>query len=735
MRTGKWIAVTLGVVITGLGVGLAQEKKQPLHPLVKSAPRESTVGSNQESGTTKRRGGLTIQGQHQSGPDKATQALQRYIRQRNRTTANAKKAPATSQPQRMPTTGLPAARRTSTLQPAPRPPQDKSREVIHAEYRDDPLSNQNKIQQIDGSSDDASPFEKAARPDAVPVPIKLIDDTSDQQTITPAPTNVAPSAPIRVIPESPTPKATAPTRTIPTRTIPSTTAPTRTTPTRTKQTQTKQTQTKQAPAPTTPVEIAPRKPTRTARLTIQKATRPTPAKTTKIGPQTPMVTIEWVKDGDIHVGQECAFRLMVKNNGRTDASQIEVEAQFPNTVRLTSTTPKPNVMDDTIIWKFARLAPGAEQEIKIRMIPSQRGELATNAQVRFTGTAVGVFQVEEPLLQVVVQGPQEALVGEPAAHLITVSNPGTGIARNVKIEALIPNGLEHARGERLLMDIGSLTPGESRRVRLSLVAIGGGKHQLLVKAAGDANLAQSASSTINVIAPSLQLAVKGPGLRYLGRSAAFTFTVTNDGTIPSNNVRTKYKLPAGFRLLRADRGGKLDQVSRTIDWFVGSLDAGKSASMTVHLATEKLGAYTHHAVAVSEHGAKSAAQLDTRIEGSASLVLEIGDEDDPVEVGAQTSYQIRVRNAGTKAANKVSVSCEMTSGVEFVSADGPVDFSAENGLLVFKSLPTLAPGKAAVFQVTVRGVDPGNHRFRARLASDSIKEPLIFEELTTFYSE
>ncbi|MEO1995144.1 MAG: hypothetical protein ABGZ17_07710, partial [Planctomycetaceae bacterium] len=206
-------------------------------------------------------------------------------------------------------------------------------------------------------------------------------------------------------------------------------------------------------------------------------------------------------------------------------------------------------------------------------------------------------------------------------------------------------------------------------------------------------------------------------------------------SIPSNNVRTKYKLPAGFRLLRADRGGKFDHVSRTIDWFIGSLDAGKSVTMKVHLATEKLGAYTHHAVAVSEHGANASTQIDTRIEGSASLVLELADQDDPVEVGAMTSYEIRVRNAGTKAANKVSVSCELTSGVELVSADGPVDFIAENGLLVFKSLPTLAPGKTAVFQVRVRGVDPGNHRFRARLASDSIKDPLIFEELTTFYSE
>ena len=482
MRTGKWIAVTLGVVIMGLGVGLAQEKKQPLHPLVKSAPREATVGANQKTEPTKRRGGLTIQGQQQTGPDKATQALQRYIRQRNQTTANVKSDNSTSQPRRMPTTGGPAAQQTSTLQPAPRPPREKSGKVIHAEFRGDSQSNQNKIQQVGDSSDDASPFEKAARPDAAPVPIKLIDDTNSQQTATPP--KATPAAPIRLIPDSTTPPTTgpaktereqpvptpaAPIRTIPTTTAPAAIKPAATKPVATAPAATKPAATKPASAPTTSTGTAVRKPTRTARLTIQKSTRRTPSKAIAIGPQSPMLSVEWIKDGDIHVGQECAFRLMVKNNGRMDASQIEVEAQFPNSVRLTSTTPKPSSMDETIIWKFARLAPGAEQEIKIRMIPSQRGELATNAQVRFTGTAAGMFEVEEPLLQVAVQGPQEVLVGEPAAHLITVSNPGTGIARNVKIEALIPKGLEHARGERLLMDIGSLTPGESRRVRLCLV--------------------------------------------------------------------------------------------------------------------------------------------------------------------------------------------------------------------------------------------------------------------------
>ena len=35
----------------------------------------------------------------------------------------------------------------------------------------------------------------------------------------------------------------------------------------------------------------------------------------------------------------------------------------------------------------------------------------------------------------------------------------------------------------------------------------------------------------------------------------------------------------------------------------------------------------------------------------------------------------------------------------------------------------------------VRGTAAGDHRFQVRLASDSITEPLIHEELTHFYAD
>jgi hypothetical protein len=136
---------------------------------------------------------------------------------------------------------------------------------------------------------------------------------------------------------------------------------------------------------------------------------------------------------------------------------------------------------------------------------------------------------------------------------------------------------------------------------------------------------------------------------------------------------------------------------------------------------------------LTDVGTKASTELQTEVDGTASLVLEIADRNDPVEVGAETAYEVRVRNEGSKAAENVALSCELPNGVLFLDAKGPTEAISENGLVVFKNVGQLEPGGVATFLIRVKGNVEGNHRFRARLASDSIQEPLIFEELTKFY--
>jgi uncharacterized repeat protein (TIGR01451 family) len=493
-----------------------------------------------------------------------------------------------------------------------------------------------------------------------------------------------------------------------------------------------------APAPRAPAAPAeeipapPRPPVAVAEESAPEAANtPLPA----AGPQSPALSLEWVKASEISVGREFTCELLVKNTGATSARDVEVAAHFPEHVRLVKAEPQPAHTQGLLGWVFSEMQAGASQTIRITMIPTQAGEIAPRADVRFTGAVAAKFAVSEPMLAVALEGPQEVLIGEAASQTIVVTNPGSGVATHVQVEAIIPAGLEHARGSRLLMDLGALHPGESRSVRLPLAAVAGGSQIIQVQARADADLVQNAAAEVAVIAPELAATIDGPGLRYLGRRATYTLQVTNTGSVATDNVRVMHKVPAGFDFVSAAQGAQFDEATGLLNWFVGHLDQGQTATAEVTFACSELGKFTHFVRATSEHGTISDAQTETKVQGTPSLVMDIRDFEDPVEIGTETEYEIHVKNEGSAAAQNVNVSCELPAGLSVVSVKAPVSFAAERDLVVFQPLAQLKPGESVSIRMHVKASGAGNLRLRARLLSESIEEPLIEEELTKFYGE
>ncbi len=450
---------------------------------------------------------------------------------------------------------------------------------------------------------------------------------------------------------------------------------------------------------------------------------------------TPTLNLRWTANGEITVGQECKCGLAVKNNGKTPAKDIIVEAYFPRTVRLLSAEPSPSDSHDHLTWNLDCLAPGEEKIIGITMIPAKRGDLATSATVRFSGVAANVLKVEEPQLTVAVKGAQDVAVGESATQTVIVSNPGTGVTRDVVVQALVPEGLEHSRGKKVQMAIGSLNPGESREIRLALTAIGGGEQVLVVEARAGSSIVRQAESQIRVTVPRLEVGMTGPGLRYVNRHAQYTVSVTNKGAAASNNVRVTEIVPQGFEFVKADKGGSYNSSNRNVNWFVGRLEPGQSTQVQVELTAQQPGMHQHQAQVVNDSGAAAEAAVETKVDSAAAVVMEVVDLDDPVEVKSQTAYEIRVRNDGSKAAQNVGISCQLPAGVELLKTEGPTAHRVEKGAIVFQPCAEIAPGKAITYKVHVVGTISGNLRFRARLTSNSTPDPIIVEEQTKFYAD
>jgi uncharacterized repeat protein (TIGR01451 family) len=447
------------------------------------------------------------------------------------------------------------------------------------------------------------------------------------------------------------------------------------------------------------------------------------------------VEVRWERVSEITVGRECRCELVVKNSGAGAAGDLAVEAFFPPSVRLVAAEPKPTAVADHLTWTIPNLGPGAERRIAVTLVPNEPGDLQVSAFVRYTEAAATTLAVREPLLEVALSGPEQVALGETVAQSITVSNPGTGTAQDVRVEITLPPGLEHARGSTLSMPVGSLAAGQSQVIRLALFATQGGPQTIHIRATASETLRHEATANVLVAAPSLKVVAEGPSLRYVGRDAVYRIRVINDGASPANNVRVAHVVPKGFRFVRADQGGRYEAGPGQIIWYVGRVDAGQTVELAAELSATGLGSHQHVVTVSGEGGAKAETVLRTAVDGTASLVVEVLDLDDPVEVGTETAYEIRVRNEGTKVATHVEIACQVPSGVAVLSARGPTAHQAQGNLLTFSPIGELEPGKTALYRVVVRGTMAGKHRFRVRLTSDSIDEPLIHEELTHYYAD
>jgi uncharacterized repeat protein (TIGR01451 family) len=455
------------------------------------------------------------------------------------------------------------------------------------------------------------------------------------------------------------------------------------------------------------------------------------------GRQEPAVSLEWIGPPTAKLGQPVTYQIIIKNISPSPVQGVVVRTRIPQGVTVQATEPKALNEVNVLMWDLGTLLPRQERRLDLQLLPDSKGDLACQALVTFTGSSTARIRVREPKLVLKASGPDKVLLGDVATISLTVTNPGDGAADRVKVKAALPEGLEHARGRVVEFDLGNLGPNETRSVQLVCATKTGGEQKCEAIATAEGGLKSEDAAAFEVILPRLDLAVSGPKLRYLDRKAIYVFKITNPGSAPASNVTVSDQVPEGFKFLAASDGGRHDFATRTISWFVGDLIPGQSREVSLEVLAINTGEHKHKATVIAARGLKSDAEIITRVEGLPALLMELVDLDDPVEVGADTAYEIRVTNTGSKTETNLQLVCTVPDKMEFRGATGAANcrFRAQGKDIIFEPLPKLAPRADAIYRVNVRGVAPGDLRFRARITADGLTEPVLKEESTKVYGD
>jgi len=185
----------------------------------------------------------------------------------------------------------------------------------------------------------------------------------------------------------------------------------------------------------------------------------------------------------------------------------------------------------------------------------------------------------------------------------------------------------------------------------------------------------------------------------------------------------------------APRDAPYDFLVQSPTWRLGAIPAGQKPMISVKGLAKGAGDPINQAVAQADGGLEAKASIAVHLEGVPALLLEVVDLEDPIEVGAETTYEIRVVNQGTSATTNLQIIATVPAGMTTRDATGPAPHRLQGQQVIFEKLPSLAAKADALYRVKVVGDKPGDMRFKVQMTSDQLRSPVYEEESTRVYKD
>lgn len=461
-----------------------------------------------------------------------------------------------------------------------------------------------------------------------------------------------------------------------------------------------------------------------------------PAESLPLGRQSIGLTVDVVAPQSLNLNHESTLKIVVKNNGVTDAHGVIVRDELPPKVEFLSSQPEARRIDSLLTWNLETVPAGSERIITLKVKAVQVGPFDHAATVTMMAGGKSRTTVLQPKLKVEQSVPStKVLRGQSVPFSITVSNPGTGPVRNVTVLAKLSSGLRHesggTSGENLFeQTIDLLEPGQSQALETLIAdAFLGGQQSCRVVAQSDDVTPPSpeADNVLNltVIEPRLSLKINGPEKRYADTIATYDIQLENPGTAPARNVRIQASIPVSGVLYAIPTGAQWDSANRRISWTRPHLDAGEKATLSFQVRMGGFGLYKVPAEAKADGVPVVSEFCSTQVETLADVNFDVSERRRIVDVDGTTEFVIRVVNSGSKAATGLLVSAVLSDNVvpiETLGTDEGASYSKKENKVMFPVIDRLGNTKPLELAIRVKATKPGDATCRVQLVHDDLSQ-------------
>jgi uncharacterized repeat protein (TIGR01451 family) len=438
---------------------------------------------------------------------------------------------------------------------------------------------------------------------------------------------------------------------------------------------------------------------------------------------------------EVRLNTPFVYVITVSNLTDTMLTDITITETLSKEFQFKGSEPTAAADGNKLVWVIDSLGPKANRSIKISGVATGGRQLEHSTAITYSVRNTAVVQIVEPALELMRAAPVEALLCEPITVEFTVTNTGTGAAQNVQITDNLPAGLQTVDGKgKVTLDAGTLAAGESRRFSIKLRATKTGAYvDKAIATSASGIKAESEATTTTVRQPILTIAKSGPKRQYLGRSVTYEITVANKGDGPAQNTIVEDMIPPGVTGVEATSGAQSSGSKLT--WELGTLEPNASKSVRVSYTPTKEGEVLATATASAYCAEPVTDSIKTTVAGIAAPHLEVVDVEDPVEIGGTTTYMVTVSNEGSAADSNIRLVCTLDDKVQYVSSAGATPGSVMGKTVNFAPLRSLDSKSKATWRVIVRGVQPGDVRFKVAMHTDQLSLPVEVTEATHIYQQ
>jgi len=231
--------------------------------------------------------------------------------------------------------------------------------------------------------------------------------------------------------------------------------------------------------------------------------------------------------------------------------------------------------------------------------------------------------------------------------------------------------------------------------------------------------------------PELTFGCSAPGQALAGRRFDVCLTVTNQGTALEPQTTLRLQVPPETTLTGVtDQGASGDG---NVTWTLPELQPGTAKQVCATFVARQSAQAAFAATAEGSGGKAVNTRCETQVAGIPAILLETADLDDPIEVGKEVVYEIKVTNQGSAPGTNLKVTCVLPESEEFVSGTGPTPVQAQDHSVTMDNMAVLAPKEQAVWRVTIKALKPDDARFKVFISTDQFEKPIQKDEATQLY--